>query len=70
MKADEDFYWDTRDILVISNESTANECREAHQRAFLVDITDEINPFGISNYKVDENEGDFCQRGGRFGAHR
>jgi len=69
VKADEDFYWDTRDILVISNESTANECREAHQQVFLVDITDEINPFGISNYKVDENEGDFCQRGGRFGAH-
>lgn len=69
VKSDEDFYWDTRDILVVSNESTANECREAHQQAFFVDITDEINPFGISNYKVDENEGDFCQRGGRFGNH-
>jgi hypothetical protein len=69
VKDDEDFYWDTRDIVVISNESTANECREAHQQVFLVDITDELNPFGISNYKVNESEGDFCQRGGRFGAH-
>jgi hypothetical protein len=69
VKDDVDFYWDTRDILVVSNESTANECREAHQQVFLVDITDELNPFGISNYKVDESEGDFCERGGRFGAH-
>ena len=56
VKNDEDFCWDTRDIVVISNESTANECREAHQQVFLVDVTDELNPFGISNYKVDENE--------------
>jgi hypothetical protein len=69
VKEDVDFFWDTRDILVISNESTANECREAHQQVFLVDITDEINPFGISNYKVKESEGNFCERGGRFGAH-
>jgi hypothetical protein len=69
VKDDEDFYWDTRDIVVISNESTANECREAHEQVFLVDVTDELNPFGISNYKVNESEGDFCQRGGRFGAH-
>ncbi len=69
VKNDEDSYWDTKDIVVLSNESTANECREAHQQVYLVDITDELNPFGISNYKVDENEGDFCQRGGRFGAH-
>ena len=61
VKDDEDFYWDTRDIVVISNESTANECREAHQQVFLVDITDELNPFGISNYKVEESEGDFCR---------
>ncbi len=69
VRADRDFYWDTRDIAVISNESTANECREAHQQVFLVDITDELNPFGISNYKVPESEGNFCERGGRFGAH-
>ena len=47
-----DFHWDTRDIVVMSNESTANECREAHQQVFLVDITDELYPIEISNYKV------------------
>ena len=69
VKDDVDSYWDTRDIVVVSNESTANECREAHEQVFFVDVTDELNPFGISNYKVRESEGDFCQRGGRFGAH-
>ena len=69
VKDDVDFFFDTRDIVVISNESIANECREAHQQVFLVDVTDELNPFGISNYKVRESEGNFCERGGRFGAH-
>ncbi len=69
VRDDADFFFDTRDILVTVNESIANACREAHQQVFLVDITDEQFPFGISNYKVRESEGDFCDRGGRFGAH-
>ncbi len=69
VRPDRDFFWDTRDILVISNESISSECQEAHQQAFFVDITDERHPLGISNYKVDEREGDFCSRGGRFGLH-
>ena len=60
----------TRDIVVIVNESTDNEClEEAHQRMFIADITDETTPQIISNYSVPESEGEFCQRGGRFGAH-
>jgi hypothetical protein len=58
-----------RDIVVIVNESTANECDEAHQMVFLADITDETTPQIISNYHVTEASGDFCSRGGRFGAH-
>jgi hypothetical protein len=69
VKPDADFYWNTRDIVVLVNESTANECREAHQQVYLVDVTDEPFPMTISNYKVDESEGNFCSRGGRFGAH-
>jgi hypothetical protein len=69
VKQDVNSFWDTRDILVVSNESIASECREAHQQVFLVDITDEEFPFGISSYKVDESEGNFCERGGRFGNH-
>jgi hypothetical protein len=60
----------TRDVVVIVNESTDNEClEEAHQRMFIADITDVRKPQIISNYRVPESEGEFCQRGGRFGAH-
>lgn len=59
----------TRDMIALVNESTANECREAPQMMYMVDITTETEPHGVSNYHVKESEGDFCQRGGRFGAH-
>ena len=36
---------------------------------FLADITDETTPQVISNYRVRESEGQYCERGGRFGAH-
>jgi hypothetical protein len=58
-----------RDILVVVNESTSNECREARQQAYIVDITNEKTPFPISNFDVPEKPGNFCSRGGRFGAH-
>ena len=59
----------TRDILVVVNESTSNECRESRQMAYIVDITNEKTPFGIASYQVAESRGAFCSRGGRFGAH-
>jgi hypothetical protein len=59
----------TRDILVVVNESTANECQEPRQMAYIVDITNEKTPFTIANYQVSEASGNFCSRGGRFGAH-
>jgi hypothetical protein len=58
-----------RDILVIVNESTGNECRESRQQAYFMDITNEKTPFTISNFDVPEKPGNFCSRGGRFGAH-
>jgi hypothetical protein len=60
----------TRDLVVIVNEATSNECtEEAHQMMYIADITDETTPQIISNYQVPESEGDYCSRGGRFGAH-
>lgn len=59
----------TRDILVVVNESTSNECRESRQLVYIVDITNEKTPFGIANFNVPESSGNFCTRGGRFGAH-
>jgi hypothetical protein len=37
--------------------------------AYIVDITNEKTPFTIANYQVSEASGNFCSRGGRFGAH-
>ena len=58
-----------RDFVVITNESTANECREARQMVWVADITTESKPFGVSNWTVPEASGNFCGRGGRFGTH-
>ena len=32
-------------------------------------ITDEAHPWPVSSFNVPDADGDFCQRGGRFGAH-
>jgi hypothetical protein len=58
-----------RDIILVVNESTSNECQEARQMVYVVDITSETTPMGISSFNVPENPGNFCSRGGRFGAH-
>ena len=58
-----------RDFLVVVNESTQNECHEDYHMMFMVDITDEKLPYGVSNYYVPESPGNFCERGGRFGTH-
>jgi hypothetical protein len=59
----------TADFVVVVNESTQNECREYRHMVFFVDVTDETRPFSVSNFDVPEASGDFCSRGGRFGAH-
>ncbi len=59
----------TADFVVIVTESTQNECREYRHVVFFVDISDESRPFSVSNFDVSEASGNFCSRGGRFGAH-
>ena len=59
----------TRDIVMIVNESLVNECQEARQMVWFVDTTIETRPMVISSYTVPEASGNFCERGGRFGAH-
>jgi hypothetical protein len=58
-----------RDIVMIVDEQILNECQEARQMVFFVDVTVESRPMVVSNFSVPEASGDFCQRGGRFGAH-
>jgi hypothetical protein len=59
----------TRDFVVITDEAIANECQEARQMVWFVDITDEKRPMVVSSWTVPEGSGDFCTRGGRFGTH-
>ena len=61
----------TRDIVAIINESMVNECQsaETRQMVFFVDATVESRPMVVSNFNVPEAPGNFCSRGGRFGAH-
>jgi hypothetical protein len=58
-----------RDFILVVNESIANECTEARQMAWLLDISVEAKPQFVSNFTVPEASGNFCSRGGRFGTH-
>ena len=58
-----------RDIVMIVDESLVNECQEARQMVWFADVTIESRPMIVSNYTVEEASGNFCERGGRFGAH-
>ena len=58
-----------RDLALIVNESLVNECQEARQMVWVADITAESKPFTLSGWTVPEASGNFCSRGGRFGAH-
>jgi hypothetical protein len=62
-----------RDIIVLVNEagggSGAGRCTGNRQLIYMVDTTTESKPMGVANFQVPEASGDFCNRGGRFGAH-
>src|SRR6185436_7857294 len=59
----------TRDFVVITDEAIQKECLEGRQMVWIVDITTEAKPFGVSTWTVPEKSGNFCTRGGRFGTH-
>jgi len=56
-----------KDVLIVTDESTANGCQEVQKQVRVVDISDERNPKVVALFPVPE--GDFCTRGGRFGPH-
>ena len=58
-----------RDFVVITDEAIANECQEARQMVWFVDITTEARPMVVSSWTTPEAAGHFCSRGGRFGTH-
>jgi hypothetical protein len=66
-----------RDLLIVPSESSRGDhCqpgpsgdRPAPHLAFLIDISNEATPWPIATFRVPENPGDFCGKGGRFGTH-
>jgi hypothetical protein len=58
-----------RDFVVITDEEIANECQEARQMVWFVDVTVEKHPVSVATWGAPESPGDFCSRGGRFGTH-
>ncbi len=69
-----------RDLLLVSSEGgRSDNCganyppeennRPAPHLAWLLDITNEPTPWPLSSLRVQETQGDYCGRGGRFAVH-
>jgi hypothetical protein len=58
-----------RNFVIAVGETTGNECMENRQMLRMIDITNESFPIGVSTFIVPEASGNYCTRGGRFGAH-
>jgi hypothetical protein len=56
-----------RNLVVVTDEATTAGCDGDRHMARVVDISDETAPFVRSIFPVPE--GDFCERGLRFGTH-
>lgn len=56
-----------KDLLIVVEESTKDECAETPKHVRILDISDETDLSVVSQFPVPE--GDFCSRGGRFGPH-
>jgi len=56
-----------RDLLIVTDESIKDRCQEPPKRVRIVDASDEKNPKVIAKFPIPE--GDFCNKGLRFGPH-
>ena len=63
-------FGDIRNFLVVVEEAmdAQYKCQEVRKQLYIVDATDETNPIPVATFKVPD--GDFCDRGGRFGPHQ
>jgi hypothetical protein len=58
-----------RDMVMVVSETFREECGEPRQMVYFVDATIESRPMVVAHWTVPEAMGNFCTRGGRFGAH-
>ena len=56
-----------RDLLIVTDEQIAADCKGLFAQVRVVDISDERQPKVVGEFPTPQ--GDFCQRGGRFGPH-
>jgi hypothetical protein len=63
-------YGDQRDFIVFCNEANNAkwQCLEERRAVYMLDVTDWRHPIIADTFKVPD--GDFCDRGGRFGPHQ
>ncbi|MGH9356196.1 MAG: LVIVD repeat-containing protein [Terriglobia bacterium] len=59
----------SRGLAVVTDESTEDECADAPQLVWLVDIRAETHPVIVGTAPLPENAGALCRRGSRFGPH-
>jgi hypothetical protein len=57
----------SRDLVVVTDEATSDGCDGPPHMVRVVDVSDERHPEVVAI--CPEPEGDFCERGLRFGAH-
>ncbi len=67
-----------RDFVVVTSEETNNECTGPRHLTYMVDVSEFTitatgatvsHPQSQANFQVPEEDGEFCDRGGRFGPH-
>jgi hypothetical protein len=64
-----------RDWVVVVSEETNNECTGPRNLTYMVEVTEDTfgqpgaRPQSHANFQVPESDGNFCERGGRFGPH-
>lgn len=65
-------YGDVRDFIVVCNEAGDGgwKCQEIRTMLFMLDVTAWENPIFVDTFRIPEDKGDFCTRGGRFGPHQ
>jgi hypothetical protein len=59
----------TRDVVAVVSEAGGAFCNQFRHLTFMTDVTNEGRPQVISTAQVPASEGDFCDKGGRFGPH-
>jgi len=56
-----------RKLLIVAEESVRNGGADGYKMVWVVDVRDETKPVPIAGFPIPE--GNFCERGGRFGPH-